>query len=335
MAARARAGPVRAGLQDNEVDAEVLPRLTAEDLKEVGVAAVGHRRKLLDAIARLSEPAKPAPSPSQAERRQLTVMFVDLVGSTALSARLDPEEMRELLRAYQQAVAAEVERQGGRVAKYLGDGVLAYFGFPRAHEDDAERAVRAGLAAVAATAGLPAAHGASLAARAGIATGVVVVGDLIGEGAAREEAVVGDTPNLAARLQALAEPGTVVIAERTRQLVGGLFEYADLGPVAAKGFPEPVRAFRVLRAGAAESRFEALRPTLAPLVGRGEELELLLRGWRQAKDGDGRLVLLSGEPGIGKSRLLAEFEDRLRDEPHVRLRYFCSPHHEDSALHPS
>ena len=211
MAARARAGAVRAGVPRQRGRRRGPARLTAEDLKELGVAAVGHRRKLLDAIAALRWSARTRQagprSPSQAERRQLTVMFVDLVGSTALSARLDPEEMRELLRAYQRAVAAEVERQGGRVAKYLGDGVLAYFGFPRAHEDDAERAVRAGLAAVAATAGCLPPRGGPWRRGSGIATGVVVVGDLIGEGAAREEAVVGETPNLAARLQALAEPG--------------------------------------------------------------------------------------------------------------------------------
>jgi class 3 adenylate cyclase/predicted ATPase len=336
--------------RDNDVDAEVLPELTADDLTGLGVASIGHRRKLLAAIAALRagpappaaapRPAEPAPEPrlaartGEAERRQLSVMFVDLAGSTALSARLDPEEMRELLGAYQRAVASEVARHGGRVAKYLGDGVLAYFGFPRAQEDDAERAVRAGLAAAAATAALPPTRSEPLAARVGIATGVVVVGDLIGEGAAREEAVVGETPNLAARLQALAEPGSVVVAEGTRRLVGGLFECLDLGAVAVKGFPGPVRAYRVLRAGAAESRFEALHATLTPLVGREEEVELLRRRWRQASGGEGRVVLLSGEPGIGKSRLLAAFQERIGGEPHVRLRYFCSPHREDSAFHP-
>ena len=317
------------------IDAEVLPELCEADLEKLGLP-LGHRKRLLKAIAALREPAAPPPAaPSQAERRQLTVMFVDLVGSTALSARLDPEEMRELLRAYQGAVAAEIERAGGRIAKFLGDGVLAYFGFPRAREDDAERAVRAGLAAVAATAALRAAGGEALSARVGIATGVVVVGELIGEGAAREEAVVGETPNLAARLQALAEPGTVVIAERTRQLVGGLFDLDDLGCQALKGFAGPVRAWRVGGIGHAEGRFEALRgAALTPLVGREQELALLLDRWARARDGEGQVVLLSGEPGIGKSRLVRALRERLADEPHTPLSYQCSPHHTGSALWP-
>ena len=317
------------------IDAEVLPELCEADLEKLGLP-LGHRKRLLKAIAALREPAAPPPTaPSQAERRQLTVMFVDLVGSTALSARLDPEEMRELLRGYQGAVAAEIERAGGRIAKFLGDGVLCYFGFPRAGEDDAERAVRAGLAAVAATAALRAAGGEALSARVGIATGVVVVGELIGEGAAREEAVVGETPNLAARLQALAEPGTVVIAERTRQLVGGLFDLEDLGCQALKGFAEPVRAWRVGGIGHAEGRFEALRgAALTPLVGREQELALLLDRWARARDGEGQVVLLSGEPGIGKSRLVRALRERLADEPHTPLSYQCSPHHTGSALWP-
>ena len=259
------------------IDAEVLPRLTADDLKDMGVTVVGHRRKLLDAIAALRASADapppraatadtaPAPSPTvaapaaQAERRQLTVMFVDLVGSTQLSTRLDPEEMREVLRAYQDTVAGVVARFEGVVAKFMGDGVLAYFGFPRAHEDDAERAVRAGLAIVDAVGRLRSPDGAPLGVRVGIATGLVVVGDLIGSGPAQEHAVVGETPNLAARLQALAEPGAVVIAPVTHRLVGGLFEYADLGDHPVKGFAEPIRAWRVLGPGRAEGRFEALR----------------------------------------------------------------------------
>ena len=304
--------------RDNDVDAEVLSELTADDLIGLGIASIGHRRKLLTAIAAMH----PGPGPAEtvltsqpradrneAERRQLTVMFVDMVGSTALSARLDPEELRELLRAYHFAVTAEIERHGGHIAKYLGDGVLAYFGFPRANEDDAERAVRAGLAAAAATAALPPVGNDCLSARVGIATGVVVVGDLIGEGAAREQAVIGDTPNLAARLQSLAEPGSVVIADSTRRLVGQLFECLDLGATPAKGFPEPVRAHCVVRVGAVESRFEAFHAALAPLVGREEQVELLLRRWRQAACGAGCVVLLSGEPGIGKSRLLAAFQE--------------------------
>jgi hypothetical protein len=215
-------------------------------------------------------------------------------------------------------------------------GVLAYFGYPRADEHDAERAVRAGLALARAVAGLDTAAGAALQVRVGIATGLVVVGDLIGNGASQEQAVVGETPNLAARLQAIAEPGTVVIGPRTRQLIGGLFDYEDLGPVEIKGLEAPVIASRVLRESEAESRFEARHgPDLTPLVGRDEELALLQRRWQQAKSGEGCVVLVSGEPGIGKSRLAQTLFERLAGEPHTRLRFFCSPHHQDSALYPT
>jgi class 3 adenylate cyclase len=277
-------------------------------------------------------PAHETTAPS-AERRQLTVMFCDLVGSTALSSKLDPEEMREVIRAYQDACSGPVARYDGFIAKFMGDGVLAYFGFPRAHEDDAERAVRAGLDIVAAVERLRAP--APLKVRVGIATGLVVVGDLIGAGAAQEQVVVGETPNLAARLQALAEPGAVVIAATTRTLTGGLFEYRDLGTSSLKGFAENVPAWRVLGAGATESRFQALRTAAAPLVGRDEEIDLLMRRWEQAKRGEGRVVLISGEPGIGKSRIAETILERLSSEPYIRLRYFCSPHHQDSALYPS
>ena len=330
--------------RDNEIDWEVLPKLTSDDLRDIGVAAVGHRRKLLDAIAALGAavPAATvtaasgdAPTPADAERRQLTVMFCDLVGSTALSARLDPEDLRAVIGAYHRCCAKVIERGGGFVAKYMGDGVLAYFGYPRADEHDAERAVRAALKLVEKVAGLDTAASAPLQVRVGIATGLVVVGDLIGAGSAQEQSVVGETPNLAARLQALAEPGAVVIAPSTRRLTGGLFEYEDLGAVELKGLGAPVMAARVVRGSAAESRFEALHgrdPT--PLVGRDEELALLQRRWRQAKAGEGRVVLISGEPGIGKSRLTAALSERIEAEPHTRLRYFCSPHHQDSALYP-
>ena len=262
-------------------------------------------------------------------------MFADLAGSTALSQRLDPEEMRDVLRAYQDAVAAEVARFEGHLAKFMGDGVLAYFGWPSAHEDEAERSVRAGLAAVQAVGHLTTPAGEPLAARVGIGTGLVVVGGISGEGSAREQTVAGETPNLAARLQALAEPGTVVIAERTRQLVGGLFELADLGAQALKGFAEPVRAWRVGGIGHLEGRFEALRgAALSPLVGREQELALLLDRWALARDGEGQVVLLSGEPGIGKSRLVRALRERLADEPHTPLSYQCSPHHTGSALWP-
>jgi class 3 adenylate cyclase len=261
-------------------------------------------------------------------------MFCDLVGSTELAARLDPEDLREVIAAYHRTVAEIVAGFDGFVAKYMGDGVLVYFGYPRAHEDDAERAVRAGLGLVDAV-GLIQVKAAKLQARVGIATGLVVVGDLIGEGSAQEQSVVGETPNLAARLQALAEPGAVVIAPRTRRLVGELFEYRDLGAVAVKGLAGPVPAWQVLRPSAVASRFEALRGSaLAPLIGRDEEIDLLLRRWTRAKAGDGQVVLVSGEPGIGKSRLTAALEEHLHAEPHLRLRYFCSPYHQDSALYP-
>ena len=262
-------------------------------------------------------------------------MFCDLVGSTALSARLDPEDMREIMSAYHHRCAEVIGKSGGFVAKYMGDGVLAYFGYPQAHEDDAEHAVRCGLALVEAASRLQTSHGATLQVRIGIATGVVVVGDLIGEGAAQEQGVIGETPNLAARLQTLAEPDQVVIASSTRRLTGGLFEYRDLGRVALKGLADPIQAWQVLAASAVQSRFEAQHETsLAPLVGREEELELLLRRWNQASQGEGRVVLLTGEPGVGKSRLTAALQERLQSQPHVRIRYFCSPQHTDSALYP-
>ena len=339
-------GQYEAAFRENEIDGEVLPTLTAEDLKELGVTILGHRRKMLTAIAELSAssaapapiatpPAAPEPSPALAERRQLTVMFCDLVGSTALSARLDPEDLRGVIGAYHRCCAEAIERNGGFVAKYMGDGVLAYFGYPRAGEHDAERAVRAGLALVEAAPRLNTAAGAPLQVRVGIATGLVVVGDLLGAGAAQEQAVVGETPNLAARLQAIAEPGAVVIAASTHRLTGGLFEYHDLGVVALKGFADDVRAWQALREGVAEGRFEALHATTTPLVGRDEEIELLLRRWAEAKSGEGRVVLVSGEPGIGKSRLVQTLLERLAAEPHSRLRYFCSPHHQNSALYPA
>ena len=227
-----------------------------------------------------------------------------------------------------------MRRFDGFVAKYMGDGVLVYFGYPQAHEDDAERAVRAGLGVIDAVGRLDV-KSVKLQARVGIATGLVVVGDLIGEGSAQEQSVVGETPNLAARLQALAEPDAVVIAAGTRRLVGDLFEYRDLGAVEVKGIAAPVPAWQVLRPSAVASRFEALRGSaLTPLVGRDEEIDLLLRRWARAKAGDGQVVLISGEPGIGKSRLTAALAERLHAEPHLRLRYFCSPYHQDSALFP-
>src|SRR5499427_2051168 len=329
---------------DNSIDdVSILRDLTDQDLKDIGVP-LGHRRKMLRAIAEMvgtastqikSAPASEPKPRDEAERRQLTVMFCDLVGSTALSARMDPEDLRGIIAAYNRCCTELVERNAGFVAKYMGDGVLAYFGYPRAHEHDAERAVRAGLALVEAVPKLATTAGSPLQVRVGIATGLVVVGDLIGAGAAQEQAVVGETPNLAARLQALAEPGAVVIAAATRRLTGGLFDYRDLGTTALKGFAENVPAWQVLGASAIESRFEAMRTAMTPLVGRDEEIDLLLRRWEQAKSGEGQVVLISGEPGIGKSRIAQAVVERLSGEPYTRLRYFCSPHHQDSALYPS
>ena len=332
--------------RENEIAADILPKLTADDLKDIGVTIVGHRRKLLEAIAALAEPAvaqQAEPSapgspsvarPSAAERRQLTVMFVDLVGSTALSAALDPEEMGAAIRVYQNAVAGETLRFEGHIAKFMGDGVLAYFGWPQAHEDDAERAVRAGLALVK-TVGALEAGGRRLAARIGIATGLVVVGESVGEGEAQERPVVGETPNLAARLQGLAAPGSVVISQATRRLVGSLFELTDLGPTRIKGFPEPVAAFVVEGEGSADGRFEALHGhRVTPLIGRENELAMLMERWSWAKDGDGQVVLIAGEAGIGKSRLLRALRDKLAGEPHIAINHLCSAYHTNSALHP-
>jgi class 3 adenylate cyclase len=328
--------------RENAIDVEVLRDLTADDIKELGVTPIGHRRRLLTAIAALrgdmpqgvgeTEPAAVAIS-GEAERRQLTVMFCDLVGSTPLSGRYDPEDLREIVGAYHRCVADTVAPFGGFVAKYMGDGVLVYFGYPEAHEDDAERAVRAGLAVIRAVGGLAMAE--PLNVRLGVASGLVVVGDLIGEGSAQERGVVGETPNLAARLQALAQPGTLVIAESTRRQIGSLFEIEDLGPQPLAGFTEPQHAWRVTGESGVLSRFEALRSEATPLIGRDEELDLLLRRWHQAKAGDGRVALISGEPGIGKSRLTAALSQHIQSEPHTRLRYFCSPYHQDSALYPS
>jgi class 3 adenylate cyclase/tetratricopeptide (TPR) repeat protein len=261
-------------------------------------------------------------------------MFSDLVGSTALSARMDPEDLREVISAYQKSVAETVQRFGGFVAKYMGDGVLVYFGYPQAHEDDAERAVRSGLELVAAVSALKT-H-TLLQTRVGIATGLVVVGDLIGSGASQEQAIVGETPNLSARSRGVAEPNSVIIADSTRKLVGNLFELQDLGPQDLKGIAGPVRAWTAVRPASVESHFEAMHASgLTELVGREEELDLLLRRWSKAKTGEGQVVLLSGEAGIGKSRLTAALLERIAAEPHTRLRNFCSPQHTDSPLYPT
>jgi class 3 adenylate cyclase len=334
-----------AAFRENEIDETVLPNLTAEDLKDLGIGIVGHRRKILDAIGalRVDESAKASSATAapkaetvvedRAERRQVTVMFSDLVGSTALSTYMDPEDLREIISAYQTCVAEAVGRFGGFVAKYMGDGVLVYFGYPQAHEDDAERAVSAALELIATVGALKSPT--PLQTRVGIATGLVVVGDLIGSGEAQERGIVGETPNLAARLQGIAEPNTVILSEGTRRLIGKLFELKDLGAQELKGIAGPVRAFAALRRSSIESRFEALHDSgLAALVGREEEAELLRRRWAKAKSGEGQVVLLSGEAGIGKSRLTAALLEGVAGEPNTRLRYFCSPQHTDSAFYP-
>src|SRR5450631_3228654 len=327
---------------ENRIDHSVLPDLTDQDLEKLGFL-LGDRRKMLRAIRELAGDTAVTPHPPRtepkfqdtAERRQLTVMFCDLVGSTALSARLDPEDLRGIIGAYHRSCAEVITKSGGFVARYMGDGVLAYFGYPQAHEHDAERAVRAGLRLVEAVAKLDDGAGTALRVRVGIATGLVVVGDLLGEGVAQEHDVVGETPNLAARLQTLAEPDAVVIADSTRRLLGNLFDLENLGLKELKGLAGPVRVWAALGASSVASRFEALHTTgLMALVGRDEEFELLLRRWSKAKTGEGQVVLLAGEAGIGKSRLTAALLEHLAAEPHTRLRHFCSPQHSDSALYP-
>ncbi|EIM30070.1 AAA family ATPase [Microvirga lotononidis] len=331
--------------RSHDIDADALLDLTEADFKELGVT-LGHRKRLLRAIVAFKAPkhletpraAKPIlsrPMPKEAERRHLSILFCDLVGSTALASRLDPEDMRDVLWTYQQVAADRIRRFEGHVAKYMGDGILAYFGWPYAHEEDAERAVRTGLALVAAIGGLTAPDGSRLACRVGIATGPVIIGDRVGKGAAREEAVIGEAPNLAARLQALAAPGEIVVGAATRQLLGGLFEFHDVGTHELKGFAFPVPAWRVLGDGIAASRFTARvagHPT--PLVGRKRELGQLCQLWTQAKGGTGRLALIGGEPGVGKSRLTQALQDRLAQESHTCLIYQCSPVHQQSVLHP-
>jgi class 3 adenylate cyclase len=325
---------------ENDIDVTVLPHLTDQDLKELDVS-LGHRRKMLAAIAELAGAAPASQHPSlveanpqdNAERRQLTVMFADLVGSTALAARMDPEDLREVVAAYHRCAGETVRRLGGFVSQYLGDGVLVYFGYPQAHEDDAERAVRASLDLITAVAALKTRE--ALQTRVGIATGLVVVGDVVDAGGSQERGIIGETPNLAARLQGVAQPNTVVIADSTRRLLGDLFELQDLGARELKGIDGPVRAWSALHARSVESRFEALHASgLSALVGREEEMQMLLRRWSRAKSGEGQVVLLSGEPGIGKSRLTAALLEYLAGEPYTRVRHFCSPQHTDSALYP-
>jgi class 3 adenylate cyclase/tetratricopeptide (TPR) repeat protein len=326
---------------ENAIDLSVVRDLTEQDLKDLGVL-LGHRRKMLRAIAELGgaavAPVEAATAPvprDEAERRHLTVMFCDLVGSTALSARLDPEDMWRVIGSYHGCISEILGRYQGMIARYTGDGVLAYFGYPRAQEDDAEQAVRAALTLVDAIPNLRTNIGASLQVRIGIATGTVIVSELLIHETPAEQAVVGETPNLAARLQTLAESGGVLICPSTRQLTGGHFTYRDLGPHALKGWAEPVAVWQVLGLSGVESRFDAMhRAKLPPLFGRDEQTELLLRRWRHAAQGEGQVVVLTGEPGIGKSHIALALNERLQSEPHTTLRYFCSAHHTNSALFP-
>jgi class 3 adenylate cyclase len=332
----------------NKVDFDVIRALSDTDLRELGLA-LGDRKRLLQAVARLdgqqaaitSTPvAVPATGLDEdavsrgGERRQLTVMFCDLVGSTALGEKLDPEDLGKLLHAYRTLCGDVIARYDGFVARYVGDGILTYFGWPSAHEDDAERAVRAALEIVHTV--RRASSTENLSVRIGIATGPVVVGETAGVGD-QSKLAVGSTPNLAARLQGLAAADQIVIAASTRRLAGNVFELTDLGEHILKGMAEPVRAWRVEGTLVTESRFDANRggSSLTPLVGRDEELDLLLRRWSQAKDGEGQVVLLSGEPGIGKSRILSALRERLDAQGVQALRFQCSPYYVNSAFWPS
>jgi class 3 adenylate cyclase/tetratricopeptide (TPR) repeat protein len=321
---------------ENGIDVGVLPELTDQDLDRLGVL-LGHRRKMLRAIAELSQTellAEPTPR-HDAERRHLTVMFCDLVGSTALSARLDPEDMWEVIRAYRAACARVIAAYDGIIARFVGDGILTYFGYPRAHEDDAERAVRTGIEIITAIRQLETRAKEPVDVRIAIATGLVVVGDLVSGSALEDQAMVGDTPNVAARLQDLAEPGVVVVAASTRRLLGDLFTFRNLGCREVKGISEPIALWAVEGAAASESRFEAVRTARSiGFVGRKAEIEFVLSRQQLAWQGHGQMVLISGEAGIGKSRLVATLSESLALGAHRRVRYQCSPYHTNSALHP-
>ena len=345
-------GQYAEAFEENAIVWVTLPELDHDLLKEVGVKPVGHRVAILKAIQsldsdggippgqheQLSRSRHPTPT-GEAERRQLTVMFCDLVGSTTLSAKLDPEDMREVITSFQDASREAIQQYAGFIARYMGDGMLVYFGYPQAHEDDAERAVRAGLAIVRSMAelntGIGKRYEVVLAVRVGVATGPVVVGDIVGEGAAEEAAVVGETPNLAARLQGVAEPDQVVVASATRRLLGALFEYDDLGTRELKGIAQPVQVWRVMREGDVESRYEAMRVRGGlPLVGRREELGLLVRSWEASKEGHGQVVLIQGEAGIGKSRLLDALREHVAGQDYLWVAHRCSPYHANSTLYP-
>jgi len=325
---------------ENAIDISILRDLTDQDLKELGVL-LGHRRKMLRAIAELGEEssiastrpaAAPRPEPSsEAERRHLTVLFCDLVGSAALSTRLDPEDMWRVVASYQAAIGAVIGRHQGTIAQYMGDGVLAYFGYPVAQEDSAVQAVHAALEIVDTVAKLRTELGGALQVRIGIATGTVVISELLVSEISAEQATIGETPNLAARLQTLAKPGTILICPDTRQLTGGYFNYRDIGPLSLKGWASPISAFQVLGTSGVEGSFEAMHSDeLPPLFGREEEIDQLVRRWRHATTEEGRVVVLTGEPGIGKSHIALALKERLHSESHTTLRYFCSAHHSHS-----
>jgi len=320
-----------------KIDAAVLPTLTDADLRELGLP-LGDRKKLraaIDALATLPGPPSAAAPRGDAEQRHLTVMFCDMVGSTPLAATLDLEILQSLIDAYQHQVARCVARYDGFVAKFMGDGVLVYFGYPQAHEDDAERAVRAGLDIAAAMPSLRTIEGLEIGCRIGIASGVVVVGDSISVGAAAEKSVLGETPNLAARLQAVAPRNGVIIAASTRALVANLFELKSMDPLALKGIGESIPAWKVIAAHDDTSRFRATRdPASAAFVGRDAELALVLDRWAMGVAGEGQLFLLSGEPGLGKSRLCETMLSCIAGEPHAEIRLQCSPYHANSALYP-
>lgn len=326
---------------ENRIDISVLGELNDQDLREIGIV-LGDRKKILRAIRELhasdtiaSPGASAQSSPDAAERRQLTVMFCDLVGSTALSTQLDPEDLRTIIGAYHRTCAMVVEQNGGFVAKYMGDGVLVYFGYPQAHEHDAEHAVHTALALVAAVGKLETAAPGRLEVRVGIATGLVVVGDIVGSGEAQERGVVGETPNLAARLQALARPGMVVIADATRRLVGDLFLLTSLGAQQLKGLAGPVQAWAVEGTNAVDGRFEALhRRGLGALVARERECAVLAQSWTRARANEGQVVLIAGEAGMGKSRMVAAILEQVAADAPMQLRYYCSPQHTNSALYP-
>jgi predicted ATPase/class 3 adenylate cyclase len=323
----------------NDIGLDILPDLTERDLEQLGVS-LGNRRRMLKAIAEhgvgTAAPSLPeADAPAAPERRQVTVLFSDMAGSTALSVQIDPELFGAVIRRYQDAVAGAVGRFGGFVAKFLGDGVLVYFGYPRAFEDAAERAVRAAMAVIAETTDIELPDGGHLQTRIGIATGLVVVGEIVGTGSAQERTIAGETPNLAARLQALATPNSILISEATQNLLGGLFELEATGPHELKGFANPVPAWRVVAEAAVTTRFAANRAgTHLPLIGRAHEMGLMLERWGLARHGEGQIVTLIGEGGIGKSRSVEALQETIAGEQHTRIHLQCSPYHTDSALYP-